>query len=165
MDRSEWALEKKHALGLNCCQAVLLAFAPEILRHWGIVTKDDEAGLAGDPANTAIEALKALGSGFGSGMGCGDATCGALVGAGMVAGLLNTPGSSPDDEETRRVPTTMITRGFCQKFQERAGALRCSDIKGLQTDPSTGKVIRGKVLCSCDDCVRHAIHLAEDLLR
>ncbi|MBP5517810.1 MAG: C_GCAxxG_C_C family protein [Bacteroidales bacterium] len=146
MDRSELALEKKHALGLNCCQAVLLAFAPEI-------------------QNSTEDYLLALGSGFGSGMGCGDATCGALVGAGMVAGLLNTPGSSPDDEETRKVPTTMITRGFCQKFKEQAGALRCSDIKGLQTDPSTGKVIRGKVLCSCDDCVRHAIHLAESLLR
>lgn len=143
------ALERKHSLGLNCCQAVLLAFAPEIQSRCG----------------SGEDYLLALGSGFGSGMGCGNATCGALVGAGMVAGLLNTPASSPDEEETRRVPTTMITRGFCQKFKDCAGALRCSDIKGLQTDPSTGKVIRGKVLCSCDDCVRHAIQIAEDLLR
>ena len=79
-------------------------------------------------------------------MGCGDATCGALVGAGMVAGLLNK------GEEKQRVPSVLLTRAICKKFKERAGALRCADIKG----------INGKVLCSCDDCVRHAINLCEE---
>lgn len=130
MERTKWALERKHSLGLNCCQAVLLAFSAEILEHWGVKE--------GESADTAQKALVALGSGFGSGMGCGEATCGALVGAGMVAGLLNR----------NKVPTGIITRGFCNKFKEQAGALRCADIKGR--------------LCSCDDCVRHAINLCEE---
>ena len=85
----------------------------------------------------------ALGSGFGSGMGGMDATCGALVGAGMVAGLLNGDGDHPAVLKTRRMSA---------EFKERVGALRCADIKGVQTK---------KVLCPCDDCVRHAIRIAE----
>lgn len=146
--RTEWALERKHSLGLNCCQAVLLAFSAEILEHWGVKE--------GESADTAQKALVALGSGFGSGMGCGEATCGALVGAGMVAGLLNS------GEEKQRVPAVLLTRDICKKFKERAGALRCADIKGIQTDPVTGKITHGKILCSCDDCVRHAINLCEE---
>ena len=135
MERSEIAIEKKHAMGLNCCQAVLLAFAPEIKKCWGLKEGEQE--------NVAEKALMALGSGFGSGMGSGDATCGALVGAGMVASLLNK------GEEKQRVPSVLLTRAISKKFKEQTGALRCADIKGL--------------LCSCDDCVRYAIKSCEEL--
>lgn len=214
MDRSDRAVERKHALGINCCQAVLLEFAPEILKHWGLMPEataaENSAMNTVTSANPAMEALMALGSGFGGGMGCGDATCGALVGAGMVAGLLNSRGcdspasaatmqspaassasasaasdssapassasaftssassasasaasasSASSDKQIRRMPTSMITKDMCKEFKDRVGALRCSDIKGIQVDPSTGKIVRGKVLCSCDDCVRHAVNL------
>lgn len=206
MDRSDRAVERKHALGINCCQAVLLEFAPEILKHWGLrpeaTAAENSAMNTVTSANPAMEALMALGSGFGGGMGCGDATCGALVGAGMVAGLLNSRGcdspvaaatvqspaassasasaasdssapassasafsassssaSSFADNQIRRMPSSMITRDMCKEFKDRVGALRCSDIKGIHLDPSTGKIVRGKVLCSCDDCVRHAVNL------
>lgn len=195
MDRSDRAVERKHALGINCCQAVLLEFAPEILKHWGLMPEataaENSAMNTVTSVNPAMEALMALGSGFGGGMGCGDATCGALVGAGMVAGLLNSRGcdspatvttvqspaasassaaasassasasasSSSADNKIRRMPTSMITKDMCKDFKDRVGALRCSDIKGIQVDPSTGKIVRGKVLCSCDDCVRHAVNL------
>jgi hypothetical protein len=201
MDRSDRAVERKHALGINCCQAVLLEFVPEILKHWGLrpeaAAAENSAMNTVTSVNPAMEALMALGSGFGGGMGCGDATCGALVGAGMVAGLLNSRGcdspvaaatvqspaaseasdsaasaasassasasssssaASPDNQ-IRRMPTTVITKDMCKEFKDRVGALRCSDIKGFQVDPSTGKIVRGKVLCSCDDCVRHAVNL------
>ena len=52
----------------NCCQSVLLAFAPEL----------------GLPE----EKLLAMGACFGSGMGSMDETCGALCGAQMAQGLL-----------------------------------------------------------------------------
>lgn len=175
MDRSDRAVERKHALGINCCQAVLLEFAPEILKHWGLkpeaTAAENSAMNTVTSANPAMEALMALGSGFGGGMGCGDATCGALVGAGMVAGLLNSRGNSTSaaasadnasasyDNQIPRMPTSMITKDMCKEFKDRVGALRCSDIKGIQVDPSTGKIVRGKVLCSCDDCVRHAVNL------
>ncbi len=207
MDRSDRAVERKHTLGINCCQAVLLEFVPEILKHWGLrpeaAAAENSAMNTVTSVNPAMEALMALGSGFGGGMGCGDATCGALVGAGMVAGLLNSRGcdspvaaatvqspvasassasssaasaasassasaasassasafSASSDNQIRRMPTTVITKDMCKDFKDRVGALRCSDIKGIQVDPSTGKIVRGKVLCSCDDCVRHAVNL------
>ena len=120
------AVERKHQLGCNCCQAVLLAFEKEI----------------GEKMNLDEEALMALGSGFGAGMGSMEATCGALVGAGMVAGMLSDG----------KIPTVLKTRAMSTEFKERVGALRCADIKGVQTK---------KVLCSCDNCVRYAIQIAE----
>lgn len=130
MERCDLAVERKHRLGCNCCQAVLLAFADELKESWNEKGGDEDF-------------LMALGSGFGSGMGGMDATCGALVGAGMVAGLLNGDGDHPAVLKTRRMSA---------EFKERVGALRCADIKGVQTK---------KVLCSCDDCVRHAVQIAE----
>ena len=135
MERCDLAVERKHELGCNCCQAVLLAFAQEIGQRWNL---DEEAWMA-------------LGSGFGSGMGGMEATCGALVGAGMVAGLLS-------DE---KVPTVLKTRAMCAEFKALVGAIRCADIKGVLTDPQTGKITRGSVLCSCDNCVRYAVQVAE----
>lgn len=84
------------------------------------------------------EELRALGSGFGMGMGCTEATCGALCSAGMVMGLLNKGGK----------PTAAIMRDILHEFQEKAGATICKDLKGIET---------GRMLCSCDDCVRHAV--------
>lgn len=86
--------------------------------------------------------LKAMGSGFGSGMGGMEATCGALCGAAMAAGLINKSDT----------PTKMITKEMLQEFKAAAGATICGDLKGINT---------GKMLCSCDDCVRHATLVLE----
>lgn len=126
MERCDLAVERKHQLGCNCCQAVLLEFAPEISSGFGL----------------DAEALMRLGSGFGSGMGSMEATCGALVGAGMVVGMLSDG----------KVPTVLKTRAMSVGFKNLVGAVRCADIKGVQTK---------KVLCSCDNCVRYAVQIAE----
>ncbi len=91
------------------------------------------------------EKLRALGSGFGMGMGCTEATCGALCGASMVMGLCNKSGK----------PTAAIMRDILHEFQEKAGATICKDLKGIET---------GRMLCSCDDCVRYAVRAAEQRL-
>lgn len=65
--RQEYAAQLKREM--NCCQAVLVAFA-------------DKLGKSEDE-------LKLLGSGFGSGMGTMEGTCGALVGAVMVSSMLS----------------------------------------------------------------------------
>lgn len=91
------------------------------------------------------EELRALGSGFGMGMGCTEATCGALCGASMVMGLCNKSGK----------PTAAIMRDILHEFQEKAGATICKDLKGIET---------GRMLCSCDDCVRYAVRAAEQHL-
>ncbi len=107
----------------NCCQAVLLAF-------------EDLLPLDKD-------ALLILGSTFGSGMGGMMGTCGALVGAEMALGMLSgqTRGMNPKSRE------------LFTAFEERCGASRCIDIKGVMT---------GRVLCSCEDCVRNAVELVEE---
>ena len=107
MDRAEHSVEVKHNLGLNCCQAVLLEFAPEI-ENARQMTK---------------EQLLSLGSGFGAGMGSMNGTCGALCGAAMVVGLLNNSEN----------PTTAITRELSNVFKAKVGALTCREIKGADT--------------------------------
>ena len=115
-ERMEYAAKRKREM--NCCQAVLVAFA-------------DRLGKSEDE-------LLRLGSGFGSGMATMEGTCGALVGAIMVSSLL-----SPDGEARNN------SRAIMSRFKELCGgATICHDLKGVGT---------GKVLCSCEDCVRNAV--------
>ena len=88
----------------NCCQAVLLAYAPEL-------------GLPKDR-------LLAMGACFGSGMGSMDETCGALCGAQMVQGLLKFEGR-------RLNPLASQLRA---EFEQRCGATRCKVLKGVGSD-------------------------------
>jgi len=90
------------------------------------------------------EELLRLGSGFGSGMGTMEGTCGALVGAIMVSSLL-----SPDGEARKN------SRAIMSRFKELCGATICRELKGVGT---------GKVLCSCEDCVRNAVRAAGEAL-
>lgn len=121
-ERMEYAagLKKK----MNCCQAVLVAFADKLGRS------EDE--------------LLRLGSGFGSGMGTMEGTCGALVGAVMVSSLLSEKGGAMKN-----------SRAIMPRFKELCGATVCRELKGVGT---------GKVLCSCEDCVRHAVRAASEAL-
>lgn len=89
------------------------------------------------------ETLLMLGSTFGSGMGGMMGTCGALVGAEMVLGLLSG----------KTAGMNRFSRELFTDFEERCDASRCIDIKGVTT---------GRVLCSCEDCVRRAIECVED---
>lgn len=89
--------------------------------------------------------LKQMGAAFGLGMGGMQATCGALCGAAIAFGYLNQSGK----------PAPLAMRDMVEKFRERAGALTCEDLKGVKTK---------KVLCPCDDCVRHAVTILEQQL-
>ena len=109
----------------NCCQAVLLTFE-DILPY-------------------DREALLILGSTFGSGMGGMMGTCGALVGGEMVLAMLS--------KQTQSV--NAYSRKLFQRFEEKCGASRCIDLKGVLT---------GHMLCSCEDCVKNAIESVEEFL-
>lgn len=124
MPRRERAVMYKRSY--NCCQAVLLAFQPEL--------------------ELPEEKLLALGACFGSGMGCMEETCGALVGAQMAQGLLKY-------DNCRMNPQASQLRA---DFEQRCGATRCKDLKGVGTG-------RG-VLCSCEDCVRNAVDALDLML-
>ena len=121
--RIEYAAKRKKEM--NCCQAVLMAFADKLGKE------EDE--------------LMRLGSGFGSGMGTMEGTCGALVGAIMVSSLLSPNGEAMPN-----------SRAIMPRFKELSGATICRDLKGIGT---------GKVLCSCEDCVRNAVRAAVETLK
>ena len=123
-ERMGYAAQRKKEM--NCCQAVLVAFADKLCK-----SEDN---------------LLRLGSGFGSGMATMEGTCGALVGAIMVSSLL-----SPDGEARNN------SRAIMSRFKELCGgATICRDLKGIET---------GKVLCSCEDCVRNAVLSAGEALK
>ena len=121
MNKADYAASLKSQM--NCCQAVLLAYADELHMDPGTLMK--------------------LGSAFGSGMATMDGTCGALVGAEMVLGLL---GKQPVRADAKQLFTA---------FERQCGSSVCKTLKGVGT---------GRMLCSCEDCVRHAAQLAADQL-
>lgn len=88
--------------------------------------------------------LMDLASGFGSGMGTMEGSCGALVGAIMVAGL-----------RSQGRGRAVLSRSVVSRFKELCGATACRDLKGIDT---------GKVLCSCDNCVRNAVLAVDEAL-
>lgn len=89
--------------------------------------------------------LKQLGAAFGAGMGCMEATCGALVGAQLLLGLKKFSGR----------PVMAEAKALHQNFTQKCGASICKDLKGRDT---------GIVLCECDDCVRNAAALVEEMI-
>lgn len=78
-------------------------------------------------------------------MGNREGTCGAIVGAGMILGL------KLKDREISKVRMKEIMN----RFQERNGATRCCELKGIGT---------GKVLRDCPDCVADASEFLEEYL-
>ncbi len=90
-----------------------------------------------DQCELSEKQLEQIASGFAAGMGNMEGTCGALVGAGIIAGLkCNGQG------------TLRYTKQMADDFLHRSGAVTCKELKGRGT---------GKVLCSCEDCVRNAV--------
>ena len=98
-----------------------------------------------DKLNIKEEDILKLSSGFLLGMGNMKGTCGALIAANMLLGLLN--------ESKKRMMT--LSANLVDEFEKKSGALICSDLKGIKT---------GKILCSCDDCIKNAIELLENIL-
>ncbi len=91
--------------------------------------------------------------GFGSGMGGMKGDCGALAGAVMVNGLKNSNGQL--DRATSKAATQKISREIFDQFAARTGSPVCRELKGVDT---------GKVLCSCENCIRIAAEIAEETL-
>lgn len=98
-----------------------------------------------DKYNLTDDQIRALGSSFGVGMGCMEGTCGALVGAGIVASLT--------DENSSKSPAT--GKKLLQHFKDSSEDTICKNLKGIET---------GTLLCTCDDCVRHAVDALEELI-
>ena len=102
-------------------------------------------GAFADEVSLSEDALRQLGAAFGGGMGRMEGTCGALVAAEMLLGLKRFEGR----------PVGRDAAALHKRFEELCGATICKDLKGRDTHV---------VLCECDDCIRHAVELAEELL-
>ncbi len=106
-----------------------------------------------EEVNIPKEILFAATEGFGAGIGTMEGVCGALSGAVMIAGLKNSTANleAPDSKAS----TMKISKQLITNFKERVGAITCREIKGIDT---------GKVLCSCDECIRHGVKLVEEVV-
>lgn len=132
MKHEEIAVKKRNS-GYNCAQAVLCAYAEEL----GMDEKQ----------------LFALSEGFGSGLGCTLGTCGALNAACMIQSVVSS--TCHLDHPDSKALTYPKVRNLLKAFENNVGALRCRDIKGIET---------GNVLCECEDCVRIACRLVDEMV-
>ena len=98
-----------------------------------------------EEAGLSEETLRKLGACFGLGMGTMEATCGALCGAQLIQGMTKFQGKNLRNDAAE----------LYKAFTEKCGGSICRELKGVGT---------GKVLCSCDDCVRNAVAILEERL-
>ena len=87
--------------GLNCCQAVVMAFK-------------DELGLTED-------SIKKLTIGFGGGLARQRFTCGAVSGMTMVLGFLKTDGQD-------KAQAYSLIKAACDEFKAETGSLICAEM-------------------------------------
>ena len=100
-----------------------------------------------DFTGVSEETLYQITQAFGTGMGTMDGTCGAITGACAVLGMIN--GNS------EKIKTIKDGRDIVNSFKERNQSVTCKVLKGIET---------GKVLRSCEDCVRDAAEFLEEVL-
>ena len=98
-----------------------------------------------DEVGITVEELKRIGAAFGVGMGCLEATCGALIGTQMLMGM----------KKYKSKPLLRDAASVLRQFEGMCKATLCKDLKGRDS---------GVVLCECDDCVRSAVTIAENLM-
>lgn len=95
--------------------------------------------------------IKRAAEGFGAGMGDREQTCGALSGAVLVAGLKHADSEDPESKKT----TYAVCARMSEAFAKHCGASICADIKGRDGTPT----------CSCEECIRIGVQLAEEALK
>lgn len=103
--------------------------------------------------NVDEQILFRAGEAFGLGMGCMECTCGALSGAMLLAGFKNSDGNL--DSPATKAETYKLTKEMVVRFKEKTGSCVCKELKGIET---------GKLLCSCPDCIRYGVEVAQEVL-
>ena len=123
----------RHNMGFNCAQSVACTYAD----------------LVGCDEQTIFKMTEGLGLGMGGMQG----TCGALSGACVLAGMKNSGGDLQNP--TTKAQTYQLSREIVRRFQEKAGATICKDLKGVET---------GVMIHSCPDCIHDAAAIVEEVL-
>lgn len=98
-----------------------------------------------DKVDMNEEKLYALTQAFGGGLASMDGHCGCLSGAAVIVSLLN------DD---KRITSSKIKK-VSNAFKKRNSTVICRELKGLGG---------GKMLRSCDDCVRDVAEFLEEVI-
>ncbi|MEE1086365.1 MAG: C-GCAxxG-C-C family protein [Schaedlerella sp.] len=94
-----------------------------------------------------------MAEGFGSGMGMMD-MCGAVTGMIMVIGMKNSIGNLESGKPTKG-DTVKKAKNYAEQFKEKNGSYYCRDLK---------KVVDGKPMCSCRQCISDAVEMVENFL-
>lgn len=130
--------------GYNCCQAVAVAFAPEL----------------GLPEETVAR----LASGFGGGMGRLREVCGAVSGMVLVTGMLHGY-SDPLAREEKKELYARVQR-LAARFREGQGTIVCKELLGLEKaegspepSPRTPEYYRKR---PCGELIRFAATILEE---
>ena len=90
---------------------------------------------------------------LGAGMGGLEGTCGALSGACVLAGMKASTGNL--EKPNSKAASYKLSKEILNLFKEQNGSVVCKEIKGVGT---------GKVLRSCNDCIKDAAAIAEQVL-
>lgn len=99
------------------------------------------------------ETMFRMTEGLGLGMGGMQGTCGAVTGACILAGVKNSTGNleKPDSKAS----TYKLSREIVHQFEEKNKSSICKELKGVET---------GVMLRSCQDCIKDAAELVEEIL-
>lgn len=105
--------------------------------------------LVGVDEETMFKMTEALGLGMG-GM---EGTCGAVTGACVLAGMKNSSGNlaTPNSKGA----TYALSREIVNQFGSQNGSVVCKTLKGVES---------GKVLRPCQECIKDAATIAEQVL-
>lgn len=127
--------------GMNCAQAVLSAFAPEL----------------GLDLPTAVR----LGTALGGGMGGLGRTCGAVTGGMLVLGL-KAGGTGKAREKTYELVRELVSR-----FEARHNTAKCRELIGPIDTPEALQAAREKNLFRtlCPAFVRDAAEIVQELMK
>jgi C_GCAxxG_C_C family probable redox protein len=131
--------------GLNCAQAVLSAYAPEL-------KMDDHTALS-------------VSCGFGGGMGRLQETCGAATGSFMVMGIYNSDRYS--ENKDRKDKTYAMVREFSKRFMERHGTLKCSELMNCDLNTAEGQqYLKDHNLHEtvCEKCIADSIRIIGEIM-
>ncbi len=94
--------------------------------------------------DTLLAMTQAMGVGIGATM---EGTCGAVTGASMIAGLAERDG---------RAVAMKKAGNLVREFKEQNQSVVCKELKGIGT---------GVVLRECNDCVKDAVEMLENILQ
>ena len=75
------------------------------------------------------------------------------AGEGFGLGMKNSDGNI--ENPATKASTYQLSKELLNQFREKTGSTVCKELKGIET---------GKVLCSCPDCIRCGVEVAEKVL-